>query len=59
MSQIDRYVSAADPKCQKNGSRGAPAFARTNVGARTESNGVAREPRNTAGFATGGFRAKR
>ena len=52
-------VFTADPKSQKNGSRGDRAFAPTNVDARTKLKGVEREPRNAAVFAAETFLAKR
>lgn len=57
--KLTAFVSAADPKSQKNGLRWDRVFAPTNVGARTKLKGAERELRNTAVFATGDCRAKR
>src|ERR1039458_3792597 len=58
-ARLTAFVFAADPKSQKNGSRGDRASAPTNVDARTKLKGAEPERRNTAVFATGDSRAKR
>src|ERR1022692_1629713 len=58
-ARLTAFVFAADPKSQKNGSRGDRASAPTNVDARTKLKGAERELKNTVVFAAGGFLAKK